>query len=219
MRDIVGKVKGATDRSVIIGIAIIVLLVIIFGVVRFAGGDKDSNDNLEEVGFSAGDIDVNLEGGVKTTDRSEGNNTALVSGVVPQLAGSSNMMTVRIPVLAGELFDMTSGQKRGCDTLVFVARKVPKSPAVLNATLRELFAFNDDLGFLPGNFISHQEDLSFDRAELNNGVATIYLTGEVDKSAGVCDEGRIGFQLKDAAMQFSTVNQVKVMLNGEEFEV
>ena len=204
MRDIVGKVKGATDRSVIIGIAVIVLLVIIFGVVRFAGNDADTD--LEGLEFSEGDVDVMLD---------EGDDTALAVNSNPQPVNSNTMM-VRIPVLAGELFDMTEGEKRGCDFLVFIDREVPKSPAILNATLSELLTYEADLGFEPGNFIASREGLSFDRAEINeDGLATIYLTGEVGELEDECDQGRLSNQLKEAAFQFDSVKSVKVMLNDE----
>lgn len=206
MKNFIGRIKGATDRGVVIGIAVIVLLVIIFGAVRFTSDEaevshlnKDSNNN-----------EVTLE------EITEANS----SGDLASSTLLKNTMTVRIPVLAGELFDMpTSGTKRGCDNVVFIEREVGRSRAVLNATLTELFNYSENLGFLPGNFLVTQKDLFFDKAIIEGGVAKVYLIGEIGPLGGVCDSPRINIQIEEAALQFNTVNSVEIYLNGEIFEM
>jgi len=203
MKDIIGKIKGATDRGIVIGIAIIILLIIIFGVVRFTNDDDSQEANVLKA--------VDGLGGEDAMMVEENQNDSSDAMVADRSAGG---MKVRIPVLAGELFDMTQGIKRGCDSVVFIERTVPTRAAVLNATLSEMFSYNEDLGFLPGNFVARQENLFFSSATIENGVAKVFLTGGVDL-AGVCDDPRVNIQVEEAAKQFSTVNSVEVYLNGE----
>lgn len=206
MKNILGKIRGATDRGVVVGIAVIVLLVIIFGVVRFTSNDSSDNSAMKKDGEGS---DVTLE---EVTEPNT--NIAGASAALPRTT-----MVVKIPVLAGELFDMTSGKKRGCDNVVFIEKEVARTPAVLNATLVEMFNYSDDPGFLPGNFVKSQAGLSFDRAEIEDGVAKVYLEGETGPLAGVCDNPRLNIQIEEAALQFSTVSSVEIYLNGELYEM
>ena len=54
--------------------------------------------------------------------------------------------------------------------------------------------------------------LSFDRATIDGGVASVYLLGNVDSDE--CDGPRVKAQVSFAATQFGTVNSVNVFLNG-----
>lgn len=207
MKNILGKIRGATDRGVVVGIAVIVLLVIILGVVRFTSNKDGSKDTAMDNEFDSSD--VTLE---EVTEPNT--NIAGAAAALPRTT-----MTVRVPVLAGELFDVTSGKKRGCDNVVFIEREVSRTPAVLNATLAEMFNYSEDPGFLPGNFVKTQSGVSFDRAEIENGVAKVYLNGETGPLAGVCDNPRLQIQVEEAALQFSTVNSVEIYLNGNKYEM
>ncbi|MCB9806272.1 hypothetical protein H6775_03925 [Candidatus Nomurabacteria bacterium] len=201
--------KKFTDKSVIIGIVIIIVLIVIFGVVRL----KSGSDGIKSDDQMYDDSEQMMEGDMVGRSEDSLNNSALAVAGIPQ-----NFMKIKIPVLAGEIFDQATGKKRGCDNVVFVERTVPKSVAVLNATLRAMFETNEDFGFLPGNFVASQENLSFDRATIENGVAKVYLMGEVGPLAGVCDDPRMEIQVEEAALQFSTVNSVEIFLNGEKYQ-
>lgn len=127
-------------------------------------------------------------------------------------------MKVRIPLLlSDDNENLVDGKTVACDKVVFIERYVEKNPAILNASLGELFAFDREVDFWPGNFVGKQENLSFDRATIENGVAKIYVNGEVS-IGGVCDEPRLTTQVTETAMQFSTVNSVEIYLNGELYQ-
>lgn len=197
--------KKFTDKSVIIGIGIIIILIIIFGVVRLKGNSASSDEQKNG----------NIDGGENVTEISDINleNSALAVASLPQ--GS---MKIQFPVLAGEIFEQGTGKKRGCDTIVFVEKTVPKSVAVLNVTLMAMFEAKEDFGFLPGNFVASQEKLSFDKATIEDGIAKVYLTGEVGPLAGDCDNQRLQIQIEEATLQFDTVNKVEIFLNGQKYE-
>jgi len=107
------------------------------------------------------------------------------------------------------------GKERGCDTVAMVTRQIASTPAPLTAAMRELFALDESTvgGFY--NFIANTNDtLAFDRATVENGTAKIYLTGSLSGLAGVCDNPRAAIQIEETALQFRTVSQVELYLNG-----
>ena len=59
----------------------------------------------------------------------------------------------------------------------------------------------------------YQSDLTIQDLRLENGKASIRLTGRL-LLGGVCDNPRLEAQLVETAMQFSTVQQVEVFING-----
>jgi len=127
---------------------------------------------------------------------------------------------VKIALLANpDLFDYTNNNREACDVVVMVSQTIAPTPQVLNAALAILFTDAFDHGFSPANFIATQENLLFQGATIENGVANVYLTGSVGPIAGVCDVPRIETQITETAMQFATVNRVQIYLNGEVLEV
>jgi enamine deaminase RidA (YjgF/YER057c/UK114 family) len=60
-------------------------------------------------------------------------------------------------------------------------------------------------------------DLSIDSAAVENGQATIYMSGNLEVS-GTCEGPRIEAQIRQTADQFSTVGQSIVYINGERLE-
>lgn len=118
--------------------------------------------------------------------------------------------------------DIAEGEKpeRGCDRVAMVIRDIEETEAPLSAAMNELFALDreDVQGFY--HFIARTNDtLSFERAEVNNGTANIYLTGELSGLAGVCDNPRARIQIEETALQFSTVEDVQIYLNNEPTEL
>lgn len=114
--------------------------------------------------------------------------------------------------------DVPEGEQsdRGCDQLAPITRDIEPTEAPLTAALEELFAINrtDVQGF--HNFLAKTNDtLEFDRAEVTDGTANIYLTGELSGLVGVCDNPRAAIQIEETAKQFSTVEEVQLYLNGE----
>ena len=60
----------------------------------------------------------------------------------------------------------------------------------------------------------YQSDLQVESISLENGKAEIYLTGTM-MLGGECDNPRVEAQLKQTALQFSTVQEVSIYINGK----
>ena len=110
----------------------------------------------------------------------------------------------------------SDGPMRGCDRLVLVDQTISATNQPLNAALDLLFSINEETVSGWNHFLAKvNENLSFDRASLENGVASIYLTGELTGLGGACDSPRARIQIEETALQFPTVDSVQIYLNGE----
>jgi hypothetical protein len=107
------------------------------------------------------------------------------------------------------------GLKIGCDdSLVRVTRKIKPTPAPLRAAIEELLSIPHEYSKELGNYW-WGKDLKLKSVVINEGAATIHITGEGPFVAGVCDEPRITEQIENTAMQFSSVSSVKVFVNDK----
>ncbi len=199
------------NKVTIIGGVIIGLLIISGASFAFLKSDSDT-DLVKGDDFSSEEL-------VLTTDSEaeKANNTA-------SIASSLNFSTntkVKLALLASpDLFDYKNHPILGCDALVFAQADIPKTPKILNATLELLFNDGFDYGFPPANFISStQGNLDFDSAVIENGVAKVFLTGEMTIQDTSCDSQRIGHQIRETAKQFPTVKSVEIFLNGQKIEL
>jgi hypothetical protein len=110
-----------------------------------------------------------------------------------------------------------SSNQKGCDAVTFKEVEVPKTQAVLDASLRALFA--DNTPWPPtsekasGNFVGAQ-NLAFSKVTLSGDLARVYLTGSVSL-AGVCDDPRLSIQVSETANQFPTVHGVEIYINNK----
>ncbi|MFA6354634.1 MAG: hypothetical protein WCX12_03055 [Candidatus Paceibacterota bacterium] len=123
---------------------------------------------------------------------------------------------IKIAVLDPE--EKTNGKSVGCDHLVLIDRNIPKTDQILNATLKNLFALDDEKVDGWFNIVARvNETLKFDRAAIENGAAKIYLTGSFPTGYlyGVCDDPRLQIQIEETAFQFSSVKSVETYLNGK----
>jgi len=110
--------------------------------------------------------------------------------------------------------------ERGCDLLAPITRSIKPTQAPLTAAMEELFAFDQTNVQEFYNFIANTNDtLRFDRATVENGTASIYLTGELSGLSGVCDNPRASIQINQTAKQFSTVEDVQIYLNGQQTDL
>lgn len=125
----------------------------------------------------------------------------------------ANSMRVKIFMVAlndaGKL-----GKKIGCDdSAIAVERIIPLTNSVLRAALNELLSVREqDYGQSGLYNALYQSTLKVDDIALVAGKATIYLSGNV-LLGGVCDNPRVDAQIKETALQFSTVKQVSVFVN------
>jgi LysM repeat protein len=103
----------------------------------------------------------------------------------------------------------------GCgDTLVPVTVEIPATRAVLRASLDKLLSLHTQFYGESGLYNAlYQSQLTIDDVRIDNRVATIRLSGQI-VLGGVCDSPRVQAQLEQAALQFSTVDQVRIYING-----
>ncbi len=108
-----------------------------------------------------------------------------------------------------------SGPVIGCgDSLVAVDVAVKPTVAVLRAALNELLSIKTGTYGQTGLYSAlHQSNLQIDNLYIQNGLASIYLTGDL-LLGGTCENPRVEEQLKATALQFSTVQNVEIFING-----
>jgi Sporulation and spore germination len=109
-----------------------------------------------------------------------------------------------------------SGQLVGCgDSAIPVSVEIPPTKEVLRASLEKLLSLKEQFYGESGLYNSlYQSDLQLDKISLENGKAEIYLTGTV-ALGGVCDNPRFEAQLESTVLQFSTIQEVSIFVNGK----
>jgi LysM repeat protein len=117
------------------------------------------------------------------------------------------------------LVSTDDGGPIGCgDTLVAVTQEIPSTRGVLRAALERLLSLHSAYYGESGLYNAlYQSQLAIEDVRIDNRVATIRLTGQV-VLGGVCDTPRVTAQLEQLALQFSTVDQVKIYINGTLLE-
>ena len=134
-------------------------------------------------------------------------------------ANAVSYMPIKLPMLVGPFYEeKIEGKKRGCDTIYMITRWVPQTTMPLNAVYRELFKFKTDLDFFYGNYVMYHPQLAFDRATIDKGFASVYLTGKMEKVKNNCDRDRLRIQIEETAFQFDTVKSVQIYLNGKLYK-
>ncbi|MBI4039957.1 GerMN domain-containing protein [Candidatus Daviesbacteria bacterium] len=110
-----------------------------------------------------------------------------------------------------------SGQKIGCDdSVVAVEREITPTQAPLGAALTQLLSLKSkDYGQSGLYNALYQSDLKLDNVTIASGVAQITLSGKLS-SGGVCDDPRIKAQFESTALQFPTVKEAKITINGQD---
>jgi LysM repeat protein len=111
-----------------------------------------------------------------------------------------------------------SGKPIGCgDSVIPVTVDIPPTRAILRGSLQRLLSLHDPYYGESGLYNAlYQSQLSISDVRIENRVAIISLTGQLVQG-GVCDTPRIQAQLEQIALQFSTVDQVLVYINGALF--
>jgi hypothetical protein len=108
-----------------------------------------------------------------------------------------------------------SGKMIGCgDSLVAVSRSIAPTNTPLSAAFRLLLRDHRRTYGQSGLYNAlYQSRLRLQRASVVNGRATVYLVGTM-QLGGVCDDPRVGAQLRHTALQFPTVHSVRIYING-----
>jgi hypothetical protein len=112
-----------------------------------------------------------------------------------------------------------AGPLVGCgDSAIPINVTIPRTQAVLRATLEKLFSAKQQFYGESGYYNAlYQSDLQVDRVTIEQGKATIHLTGTITLG-GICDAPRVEAQIEQTALQFSTVNEVAVFVNDVPLE-
>jgi Sporulation and spore germination len=108
-----------------------------------------------------------------------------------------------------------SGKPVGCgDSVVFGERDIPKSASVLKDTLTVLFSAKEEYYGTSRLYNAlFRSDLSVAGISNHEGVFKVDLTGQLVLT-GVCEDARIRAQIMETIMQFPTVKQANVFVNG-----
>lgn len=145
----------------------------------------------------------------------------------PSLRATSAVFTVSEEEQDPGLFDLVEihlvavGQGDvGCnDAIVPVLRNVTPTRAPLTAAISELLAMRErtygDSGLT--NVFGRSEEVRLQEAAVEAGVARLHLTGPLP-IIGVCDHPRVTEQLHRTALQFDTVEDVEVYVDGERLQ-
>lgn len=112
-----------------------------------------------------------------------------------------------------------SGILVGCgDSAVSAMVIIPRTQGVLKAALEKLLSIKEQYYGESGLYNAlYQSDLQLKSVTIDQGKAIIHLTGTV-MLGGVCDAPRVEAQIKQTALQFSTVSDVEVFINDIPLE-
>jgi hypothetical protein len=112
-----------------------------------------------------------------------------------------------------------SGKKIGCnDSIVPIEREIPRTASPLTDTLKLLFSAKQQFYGQSGFYNAlYQSNLRVEGISERNGVFRVNLLGELSLG-GICDNPRAEAQIKETIMQFATVKQANVFLNGVALE-
>jgi hypothetical protein len=126
--------------------------------------------------------------------------------------------TVKIFLIALE-DNGQSGILVGCgDSSVPVTVVIPRTQGVLKAALEKLLSIKEQYYGESGLYNAlYQSDLKLKSVTIDEGKAIIHLTGTV-MLGGVCDAPRVEAQIRQTALQFSTVSDVEVFINDIPLE-
>ncbi len=110
-----------------------------------------------------------------------------------------------------------TGKKIGCgDSLVAVQRDVANS--TIQSALTELFSIDGQYYGESGLYNAlYQSDLTIDEIEVEEGFATVKLSGKV-QLGGTCDSPRFAEQIRETILQFPTVSSAEITINGQAIE-
>mgnify|MGYP006287649501 CR=1 FL=1 len=112
-----------------------------------------------------------------------------------------------------------SGEEIGCgDSVIPVEIEIEPTIAPLTAALEELLAIDTRLYGQSGLYNAlYQSDLRLESVSIVDSEAVIRLSGTLTLG-GVCDAPRVEAQLKETALQYSTVDQVSVFIDGRPLD-
>jgi hypothetical protein len=138
--------------------------------------------------------------------------------VQPAVPATSAQQMVKIYLIALE-DNGQSGPQVGCgDSAVPVQVPVSPTKEVLKAAMEALISVKVQYYGQSGLYNAlYQSDLRLDGVNIKDGVAIIDLSGSL-QMGGECDSPRVEAQINQTALQFATVKDVSVSLNGRTLQ-
>jgi hypothetical protein len=128
-------------------------------------------------------------------------------------APSQNMVQIYL-IAVGD--NGQTGTLIGCgDSAVPVQVEIQPTQAVLKAALVALLSIKDQYYGQSGLYNAlYQSDLQVESVSINNGKASVYLAGTL-LMGGECDIPRVKAQLEQTVLQFPTVSEADIFINGK----
>lgn len=155
---------------------------------------------------------------LRSTGRADAASVSRHTTAGPQRYASASVSRTTVSVLLYLIAigdEGKSGRRIGCgDSLVAVRRPIPPTTAPLTAAMRLLLSNHHRFYGQSGlyNPLYHSR-LRVQRATVVNGRATVHLVGTMSLG-GECDNPRVGAQLRQTTLQFSTVHSVAIFINN-----
>ncbi|MCC6167960.1 MAG: LysM peptidoglycan-binding domain-containing protein [Caldilineaceae bacterium] len=137
----------------------------------------------------------------------------------PPIAGDPNADFMYTQIFLIALGDNGAiGSPAGCgDSAVAVWVEAAPSQAILRTSLETLLNMGGPFHARTGFYNAlHRSRLALSNLQLENGVATINLSGQLVADT-YCEQSQVRAQLTQTALQFSTVNRVDIFVNGRRF--
>lgn len=112
-----------------------------------------------------------------------------------------------------------SGEAIGCgDSIVAVTRELPATKTPLTDALRDLLSLHDPSYGQSGLYNAlAASTLRVERVGITNGIATVELSGAL-ALGGACDAPRVAAQLRHTILQFATVHDVRIFIDGRALD-
>lgn len=193
---------------------------------------KSASPNSSQSSVPSTSKNTNEKNSVNSTDKnnSEQENTNInskeqnteVKSNKNQDSQSNNIKktTTKIKIYLIAIDDNGKGGKRidSGDSLIPIERTISTPSSPLVGAITELLSIKDHFYGQSGLYNSlYQSNLKVENAKIINGVATINISGKL-VLGGELDNPRVKAQIVETALQFSTVKEVKVFINGKPID-
>jgi len=146
---------------------------------------------------------------------------------VTAVSDEFDVLALATPTPGADLFTSTNiyliavgddgqrGQEIGCDdSVVPVEVAIEPTIAPLTAALNKMLSGDTRTYGDTGLYnVFHQSELTLDTVRIENGRAVVGLVGAL-QLGGACDEPRVRAQLRQTALQYGTVDEVSIFING-----
>ncbi len=106
-----------------------------------------------------------------------------------------------------------------CDKVFPVEREIVKTEAVARAALTELLAGTTSEEEKSGYSKIIEPDVKIQSLTIENGIAKVDFSEELDRGGGSCRSGAIIAQINATLRQFSTVKDVIISINGRTDDI